>query len=131
MCGTTALLADLEASFRERALPFLEQHCVRCHNEEKMKSGIRVDQLDGQLEERHLRLWETIQELVMEEAMPPEDEGQPSALERSVFLDWIAEALHEARSRVVPRNGSIRRLTVSQYGNALSDLLGLEDDFSA
>ena len=129
--ANSELVADLAESFDERALPFLKQHCVRCHNAEKMKSGIRLDQLDGQLNERHLRLWETIQNLVSEGEMPPEDEEQPTALERAAMSAWISDALDEVRSRDVARNGSVRRLTVAQYRNALHDLLGLEDDFSA
>lgn len=35
-----------------------------------------------------------------------------------------------ARSRPVPKNGSVRRLTVAQYRNTLRDLLGLEEDLT-
>ena len=121
---------EIERGFRDSIQPFLETYCVRCHNADKMKSGVRVDQLDAGLPDRQLRLWEAIQELVREHEMPPEEEKQPSDLERLQLDKWIDAALHVARSRDVARNGLIRRLTVSQYRNTLRDLLGLEDDLT-
>jgi hypothetical protein len=60
--------------------------------------------------------------------MPPEDEPQPTAEERKRLMEWIREALTQARSRKSEKNGSVRRLTVAQYRNTLRDLLGLEDN---
>ena len=121
---------DFEESFDRQIKPLFAEYCVRCHNEEKMKSGIRVDHLDGKMEERHLRLWEAIQGLVDDHEMPPEDEKQPTEEERERLSEWVAGALHMARSREVDRDGLVRRLTVAQYRETLRELLGLEDDFS-
>jgi len=122
--------SELESSFNQKIEPLLKTHCVPCHNVEKMKSGVRVDHLDGKLEDRHLRLWETIQGMITDGEMPPEDEEQPNPEERAILTEWISNALHVARSREVARDGSVRRLTVTQYRNALWELLDLEDDFS-
>ena len=122
--------SEPETSFNLKIEPLLKAYCVPCHNVEKMKSGVRVDHLDGKLEDRHLRLWETIQGMIAEGEMPPEDEKQPSPEERAILTEWISNALHVARSREVARDGSVRRLTVTQYRNALWELLDLEDDFS-
>ena len=116
--------------FAGEVKPFLEEYCIGCHNAEKMKSGVRLDQLDGQRPESTLRLWEHVSRLVDEREMPPEDEAQPSEKERARLLDWIGAGLHEARSRDVSRDGTIRRLTVSQYRNTLRRLLGLDDDLT-
>jgi hypothetical protein len=122
--------SELDASFTQNIEPLLKTYCVPCHNVDKMKSGVRVDHLDGKLEDRSLRLWETIEGLVADHEMPPEDEKQPSTEERALLTDWISNALHEVRSREVARDGSVRRLTVAQYRNALWELLDLEDDFT-
>ena len=50
----------LEAAFDRDVKPFLKQYCVRCHNADKMTSGVRVDHLDAKLEDRHLKLWEHV-----------------------------------------------------------------------
>lgn len=122
--------AALQKSFQEHVQPLLKKYCVRCHNPDEMKSGIRVDHLDAALEGRTVFLWKDIQAQLADAAMPPEDEPQPSVEERRLLADWIGEALAMARARKQDKNGSVRRLTVSQYRNTLRDLLGLEDDLT-
>jgi hypothetical protein len=119
--------ARIQHSFQDQIRPLLEEFCLRCHNAKKMKSGIRVDHLNGGLEERHLALWREIQKQAADEAMPPEDESQPTDKQRRLLVDWIEDAMAVARARVKEKNGSVRRLTVSQFRNTLRDLLRLED----
>ena len=126
----TAHEVALEESFQAQIQPLLNEYCLRCHNPEKMKSGIRVDHLDGTLKDRQIRLWEGILGQVSDAAMPPEDEPQPNAAQRRVLADWIGDALTAAKTRKREKNGSIRRLTVSQYRNTLRDLLGLREDLT-
>ena len=118
----------LEASFEKTAKPFLNRNCVVCHNENTAMSGIRLDQLDAALEDRHLRLWEVVGKRIGDKSMPPEGAPLPTAAERQRMGAWIDHALDVARSRPVPKNGVVRRLTVAQYRNTLRDLLGLDDD---
>ncbi len=120
----------IQRSFQERVRPLLTKYCLRCHNAKRMKSGIRVDRLTGALEDRELRLLENIRKQLADEAMPPEDEPQPTAAQRRLVTDWIGDAMAVARARQQEKNGSVRRLTVSQYRNTLRDLLGLEDDLT-
>ena len=37
--------AELKERFKTQVGPFLARHCVRCHGEKKIESGIRVDRL--------------------------------------------------------------------------------------
>ncbi|HVX10244.1 MAG TPA: DUF1592 domain-containing protein [Pirellulales bacterium] len=127
---TAAPLAAIQTRFREQVQPLLAKYCVRCHNPEEMKSGVRVDHLDGSLAGRQPFLWTEIRRQLADEAMPPEDEPQPTADERRSLTDWIDQAIAVARSRKPDKNGSVRRLTVAQYRNTLRDLLGLDDDLT-
>lgn len=120
----------LEPSFKQQVRPFLEQNCVRCHNADTMMSGVRVDQLDAAFEDRHLRLWESIRKRIGDETMPPKGQPQPASAERQQIVAWITRALDVARSRPTPKNGLVRRLTVSQYRNTLRALLLLDDDLA-
>ncbi len=122
--------AAIARRFQADIQPLLKKYCLRCHNAEEMESGIRVDHLNGALEDRQLFLWKGILKQFSEQAMPPEDEPQPTAKERRLFRTWIGDAEVAARSRKQEKNGSIRRLTVSQYRNTLRDLLGLDDDLT-
>ena len=129
LSGSAATASD-QATFQTKIQPLLKKYCQRCHNVDKMTSGIRVDQLDGSLADRHLFTWKDILKQVSDEAMPPEDELQPTASDRRLLVEWTRKAMATARARNTQKNGSIRRLTVAQYRNTLRDLLGIEDDLT-
>jgi hypothetical protein len=122
--------AEIQKRFAEHVQPLLAKYCLRCHNADEMKSGVRIDNLDGLLEGRQPFVWKAIREQLADETMPPDDEPQPAADERRLLTDWIGDAIMMARSRKQDKNGSVRRLTVAQYRNTLRDLLGLDDDFT-
>jgi len=122
--------ASLEPEFDQYVKPFLKQNCVRCHNVDLATSGVRVDQLDAALEDRHLKLWEAVRHRVHDGTMPPKGMPQPTKEAREQLLAWVDRALDIARSRPLPKNGLVRRLTVSQYRNTLRELLNLEDDLT-
>jgi hypothetical protein len=122
--------SKLEPSFEQHVKPFLKENCVRCHNADTAMSGVRVDQLDAALEDRHLKLWEHVRTRVSEGTMPPKGMPQPSTEERQQLVEWITHALDVARSRPTPKNGLVRRLTVAQYRNTLRELLLLDDDLT-
>ena len=122
--------AVLKVEFDKHVQPLLQKFCVPCHTEEKMEAGVRLDLLDGEVEDRRIRLWDGILSQLTDEAMPPEDEAQPTAGDRRILVDWIRQALIAARSRKAEWNGTIRRLTVPQYRNTLRDLLGLEENLT-
>lgn len=71
-------VSAVDESFTQQVQPLLEKHCLRCHNADTMKSGIRVDQLDDSLQDQHLFLWRDIRKQIDELAMPPKDEEQPT-----------------------------------------------------
>ena len=100
---------ELQQAFAAHIRPLLDNYCVGCHNVDTAEAGIRVDGLTGDLEERHLKLWEGIAAQVESSAMPPEDERQPSAEERQRLLDWIDQGLLSVRRREAERNGSVRQ----------------------
>ena len=120
----------LTQDFEAIAKPFLNKYCSECHNADQLESGIRVDHLTGALEESTLKLWDAIRKQVVALEMPPSDELQPTAQERTQFEDWLKDSLEMARSRDVPRNGIVRRLTVAQFRNTLRDLLKIEDNLT-
>ena len=121
---------EIQARFEKQIKPLLSSLCIRCHNVDEAESGIRVDHLDGTLEDRQIFLWEEIREQIADEAMPPENEKQPTAEERGKLTRWIESAIIAAKSKPQEKNGAVRRLTVSQYRNTLSALLGIREDFT-
>ena len=121
---------DHPRQFQEFVQPLVKQYCERCHNADTMKSGIRLDQLSATPEDKQLFLWQNILRQVSDEAMPPGDELQPTDQQRKRFVQWIEGMMADALVRDTRRNGSVRRLTVSQYRNTLRDLLKLGEDLT-
>lgn len=135
LISTVAGAADsapnaLAPGFEQQVKPFLKENCVKCHNVDNPISGVRVDQLDASLEDRHLKLWEHVRHKIRDGSMPPKGMPQPSAEQRNETVAWITKAIDVARSRPGPKNGLVRRLTVAQYRNTLRELLKLEDDLT-
>ena len=120
----------LEPSFGQIVAPFFKQNCVKCHNSDLSTAGIRVDQLDTQLEDRQIPVWEAVRRRVRDGSMPPKGLPQPTSAERQKMVEWITQALEVARLRPSPKNGLVRRLTVAQYRNTLRELLLLDDDLT-
>ena len=120
----------LEPAFDQMVKPFFEKNCVSCHNAEQSIAGIRVDLLDARLEDRHIQVWESILRRVRAGTMPPKGLTQPTIAERDRMVACITKALDVARMRPAPKNGLVRRLTVSQYRNTLRELLQLDDDLT-
>ncbi len=128
--ATESKSSEISRSFDQKIHPLLKKYCVRCHNAEKMTSGIRLDHLNGALEDGQLFLWKDILKQVADEAMPPDDQPQPTAEHRQLLVDWIRQGMIAAKSRIPQKNGAVRRLTVSQYRNTLRALLGLEENLT-
>src|SRR5262249_14287183 len=82
-------------------------------------------------DDRHIPVWEAIRKRISEGTMPPKGLPQPPGADRQRIVEWIGNALEIARSRPGPKNGLVRRLTVSQYRNTLRELLLLDDDLTA
>jgi hypothetical protein len=120
----------LEPSFNQVVKPFFMQNCMGCHNSELSTAGVRVDQLDAALEDRHIQTWEAIRRRVRDGSMPPKGLPQPTAADRQRMVEWITRALEVARLRPAPKNGLVRRLTIAQYRNTLRELLLLDDDLT-
>jgi mono/diheme cytochrome c family protein len=126
-----AAAAPADPSFEQFAKPFLVKNCQGCHNVDNSTAGIRVDVLDARFGDEHVRVWEAIGHRIREGTMPPKGTPQPADADRRQMAEWIARGLDMARLRPAPKNGLVRRLTVSQYRNTLRDLLGIEDDLAS
>lgn len=122
--------AVMAAEFERSVKPFLEKNCVRCHNADNPTAGVRVDQLDATMADRHIRVWEGVKHRVANGTMPPKGLPQPAVADRDKATQWIGQMLEVARLRPTPKNGMVRRLTVAQYRNTLRELLLLEDDLT-
>jgi cytochrome c551/c552 len=82
--------AGVAVSAEKNKAAFLKAYCVKCHNAEKHKGDVRLDQLALRVTGDNHELWKEVIHNLQRGDMPPEDAKQPKANERQAFL---AEAI--------------------------------------
>jgi hypothetical protein len=98
------IAADVELD-RTAALAFLKQHCIRCHNVEKPKGKIRVDDLTGDVRTEGTR-WSLILQQLHSGEMPPEGSPQPEDAAKAKFVRWATNQL-AYRPQPKPNQGNL------------------------
>ena len=116
------------AGFESIVAPFFRSNCVKCHGPEKAKSKVTLHDLDGDLaEERNLKRWELILDVLKAGEMPPEEAAtRPGKTEVAAVTQWIEVELRKVVEQekddfVAPL---ARRLTNFEYENTIRDLIG-------
>ena len=124
---TTALATD--ASMPEAQRPFLASNCVECHNAEKQKGKLRLDNISFAINSiEQADRWQKILNQLNAGEMPPEDAKQPERVAKTDFLDALSGVLVAARKSLGDQRGQItmRRLNRREYHNTLRALLGVD-----
>lgn len=105
-----------------------EQHCVRCHGDEKSKGGLNLTQL--LLEQplvKNRERWNNVIDMIQHGDMPPEDETQPTANQKQDILSLLDRELNHFDYSSVDNPGfeQARRLTNQEYNRTVSDLFAM------
>ena len=76
--------------------------------------------------------WREARNAINAGEMPPEDEPQLTASQRETITTWIENAMRREIERQQSTGGRVvmRRLNRAEYHNTMSDLLGLEMDYT-
>lgn len=118
--------AEAKRAFADHVVPFVKEYCVECHGNRRSKAALNFevavrkpgDPAFGQK-------WDQAVANVGAQDMPPDDvDALPTDEERQRFLDALAKLKY-----LSPRDPGlfvIRRLTKTEYGNTLRDLLGVD-----
>ncbi len=125
VCGYLAV-SSLAAADPTRE--FLKAHCFRCHGAGKQKADRRFDDLPAEIGSlEHLERYQDIVDQLNLANMPPEDEPQPSAEERTKAITHLTRQLKTARAELHTAGGHsvLRRLNSWEYRHTIGDLLGL------
>jgi hypothetical protein len=108
---------------------YFKAYCTECHNAEKQKGKLRLDDISFVLDSvENADRWQKILNQINSGEMPPEDAKQPNREEKAGFLDALSGTLVIARKTLgdVQGNITMRRLNRREYRNTLRDLLGVE-----
>ena len=121
-----AFLLLWPAAGRAAASPFLERHCVECHDSEARKGGLDMTVLKSDLSDpKTLAVWVKIHDRTASGEMPPRKKERPEPAAQAAFLgDLSARILREESARIAAQGRSVeRRMNRFEYENALRDLL--------
>ena len=123
-----ALQAATKKTFNDKVAPFVKTYCYSCHGDRKMKGGVTFHPaMKNPGDPAYNRRWKLGLATVNAHDMPPDDEDkQPTDAERQMFMDWVNQL--KFLSPKDPGAFVIRRLTKTEYGNTLHDLLGVNAD---
>ena len=120
---------DLAERYAAQIQPLLVRACGKCHGTMPIDNDLDLTRF-GSVQEimARPRILGDIASRVSDGDMPPEDAPQPSPAEREQLLGWIAAALDaEAAARAGdPGQVTLRRLSNTEYDNAVRDLTGVD-----
>lgn len=116
-------------SLRADQQVFLKKHCTECHDADKQKGKVRLDDIpftfkDVQTAER----WQKVLNVLNSGEMPPEEKERPDAPSKAAFLEALSETMVAARKTLSDTGGAItmRRLNKREYERTIESLLGVK-----
>jgi mono/diheme cytochrome c family protein len=111
----------------------LDRYCVTCHNGRVMAGGLALDGLDVTRVTGNAASWEKVVRKLRGRMMPPAGMPRPDDATYEALATSLETAL-DAASAARPNPGrtdTFRRLSRTEYQNAIHDILGLDVDVSS
>jgi hypothetical protein len=113
----------------EQARKTLDTYCAGCHNARAKAGGVAFDTLNLENVHENAAVWEAAVRKLRGRLMPPPGSRQPDQREIDSFVTWMESQLDRASSSgPVAGHVPMQRLTRTEYGAAVNDLLGIELD---
>ena len=112
---------------------FVEAHCLDCHDSATKAGGLVLEGVLADEFGRHPEVWERVVRKLTARQMPPPEMPRPDEASYEAVVARLESSLDELAARE-PRPGrteTFRRLTRTEYQNAIRDLLALEVDVAA
>jgi hypothetical protein len=117
-----------EAAIQERLHPFLDQHCMECHDPDTRKGNLDLAGIPLTFTNNDVfATWVKVHDRVRAGEMPPPKKPRPDAADLDRALSALAQELTAADAARQERDGrgGMRRLSRVEFENSLRDLLGL------
>lgn len=125
-CAALAWLVPGSYGAGSDVRPFLEKHCVECHDAETKKGDLDLTALKIEFANpTNFSKWVLVHDRVTSGEMPPKKKPRPEAAESEKFLKTLASSLTATEQARLAKEGRAtqRRLNRYEYENALRDLL--------
>ena len=127
-CALLAPVASVGApTFEADVQPFLETHCVLCHNAQVKTADLVLDSYgNGEAAAGASAVWQRVKQMLGGGRMPPAGRPRPPRQDIANVLDWIAANTPEETIQPDPGRVTARRLNRAEYNNTVRDLLGVD-----
>ena len=111
----------------------VDEYCLSCHDQDHEKGGLVLEKVENEDVARHPDVWEKVVRKLRARQMPPVGKERPDeGTYDAVISSLVATLDRAAAAHPNPgRTATIRRLTRTEYQNAIRDLLALEVDASS
>lgn len=126
-----AVAVDADTEYGQQIFPLVMTHCLDCHSTSAKKGGLDLERFATLQHVRaDIELWQSVLEMLENDAMPPRGKKRLRTEERSLLTDWISGLLkHVARDRAGdPGPALVRRLNNAEYRYTIRDLTGVDVD---
>lgn len=111
----------------------IARYCVSCHNERTKTAGLTLTPDDVANVGTHPDVWEKVVRKLRTRMMPPAGLPRPDEATYASLVEHLQASLDQAAA-AAPNPGRVdtfRRLSQTEYQNAIRDLLGLDIDVRA
>src|SRR3954471_7972157 len=108
----------------------VNEYCLSCHDEDHKKGGLALDAILGDPIARHPDVWEKVVRKLRARQMPPIGEDRPDETTYDATIASLETSIDRAAAAKPDpgRTATLRRLTRTEYQNAIRDLLAIDID---
>jgi hypothetical protein len=139
---TTPLAASTAASHSKAAGPhngdtdvaaLVDEYCLSCHDKDHEKGGLVLETIASHDVAQHPDIWEKVIRKMRARLMPPVGKERPDDRTYDAVVSFLERSLDGAAANHPDpgRTATIRRLTRTEYQNAIRDLLAVDIDVSS
>jgi len=108
----------------------VEEYCLSCHDKDHEKGGLVLETIATQEVPQHAEVWEKVVRKLRARLMPPVGKERPDEATYDAVIKSLETSLDRAAAAHPDpgRTATIRRLTRTEYQNAVRDLLAVDID---
>src|SRR3990170_4095047 len=111
----------------------VDEYCLSCHDEDHKKGDLELASVAADEMPRHPGVWEKVVRKLRDRQMPPVGKERPDEATYDAVISSLERSLDRAAAAHPNpgRTATLRRLTRTEYQNAIRDLLALDVDVTA
>lgn len=96
--------------FADTIHPIMDKNCFECHNANKQKGDIRLDNVSWKMvNAKNVKKWKNVFTEISEGNMPPEEEDPLTDSERNSILNWITRSLDSVKPELIKQVAEIEK----------------------